>query len=127
MKYFQRIVEDRRTVRRFIPDKSVADDTLDWILRAALRAPSSFNLQPWRIVVVQSPDAKKRVAKCMPTVNGIKVKQAPLSVVLLADKESLRTLDRLKELERNHGKKPESYVSGLGSKVVGLIGGALGP
>lgn len=44
-------VDSRRAVRAF-SDEPVARDALDRVLAAATRAPSSGNLQPWRVYVV---------------------------------------------------------------------------
>ena len=44
-------VESRRAVRAF-SDKPVPKETLERVLTAATRAPSSGNLQPWRAYVV---------------------------------------------------------------------------
>lgn len=44
-------VDSRRAVRAFSPEP-VSKQVLERVLRAAMRAPSSGNLQPWRIFVV---------------------------------------------------------------------------
>ncbi|MCP2342742.1 nitroreductase [Actinomadura rupiterrae] len=44
-------VDSRRAVRAF-SDKAVPHETLERVLGAAARAPSSGNLQPWRVYVV---------------------------------------------------------------------------
>lgn len=44
-------VDSRRAVRAF-SDEPVARDVLERVLAAATRAPSSGNLQPWRVYVV---------------------------------------------------------------------------
>lgn len=44
-------VENRRSIRRFLPDP-VPDDIIRTILAAAARAPSGTNSQPWHVHVV---------------------------------------------------------------------------
>lgn len=44
-------VENRRSIRRFLPDP-VPNDTITRILAAAARAPSGTNSQPWHVHVV---------------------------------------------------------------------------
>lgn len=46
------VIGKRRSVRAFLP-KTVADDTIDAILRVAARAPSGTNTQPWRVHVLK--------------------------------------------------------------------------
>ncbi len=40
----------------------VADDALDMILEAGRIAPSAFGMEPWRFVVMQSPEARAKAA-----------------------------------------------------------------
>jgi coenzyme F420-0:L-glutamate ligase/coenzyme F420-1:gamma-L-glutamate ligase len=58
------VIAGRRTVRRFladpVPDAIVAD-----MIRAATRAPSAHNRQPWRFHVVSDESGKARLAKAM--------------------------------------------------------------
>lgn len=46
------VMGKRRSVRAFLP-QTVADDTIDAILRVAARAPSGTNTQPWRVHVLK--------------------------------------------------------------------------
>ena len=54
------IVRTQRAVRRFRPDP-IPDDVLRRILRAATRAPSATNVQPWAWLVLKDRDVKARV------------------------------------------------------------------
>ncbi len=61
--YYGRLVElyevmrTARTIRRF-RDEPVPDDVLHRCLEAATWAPSGGNLQPWRFVVLRSPETR---------------------------------------------------------------------
>ncbi|EXE13697.1 nitroreductase family protein [Acinetobacter sp. 983759] len=62
---FKKVVESRRSVRKFT-DKPIPEDVLDACLDLALLAPNSSNLQPWTFYVVQDPDKKQQLIKaCM--------------------------------------------------------------
>ena len=62
---FRKVVESRRSVRKFT-DKAIPADVLDACLDLALLAPNSSNLQPWTFYVVQNPAKKKQLVKaCM--------------------------------------------------------------
>jgi nitroreductase len=52
----------RRAIRAF-EDIEVPAEIREQILRAACSAPSSFNIQPYRFVWIESPEAKKRAAE----------------------------------------------------------------
>jgi nicotinate-nucleotide--dimethylbenzimidazole phosphoribosyltransferase len=52
-----RAIAERRDIRRFRPDP-LPDDLLRRLLEAAHRAPSVGLMQPWRFIVVRSPETK---------------------------------------------------------------------
>jgi len=58
---FHAVVSARRDVRRFRPDP-VPDDALVRVLSAAHMAPSVGHSQPWRFIVVCSPETRERAA-----------------------------------------------------------------
>ncbi len=54
-------IESRRSIRKY-KDQRIPDDLLHKILEAGQLAPSAANRQPWGVIVVRSPDAKKSAA-----------------------------------------------------------------
>jgi nitroreductase len=52
--------ESRHSVRRYT-DQPVTEEELAQLLAAAGRAPSAYNLQPWRWVTVRDPELKSRL------------------------------------------------------------------
>ena len=54
----------RRSVRKFQP-RPVPEDLLRQLLETATWAPSAHNRQPWRFAVLQTPEARKILAKAM--------------------------------------------------------------
>lgn len=71
----------RRSARRFDPDRPIADGLLARILELATYAPSGFNLQPWRFVVVRSARNRRRLRAC--AFNQPKVTDAAAVVIVL--------------------------------------------
>ena len=53
-------IKTRRSVR-FYEDKPIPKDMLNTIIRCGTLAPSGFNSQPWRFVVVQSDQVKAKL------------------------------------------------------------------
>lgn len=51
----------RRSIKSFDPDHEIDDATLTDIFALVTRAPSSFNLQHWRFVVVRDPARRDRL------------------------------------------------------------------
>src|SRR5438552_6354045 len=75
-------IAERRATPHFGPEP-VPDGDLLRILRAGLQAPSGYNLQPWRFVVVRDPEQKKRLRQA---ANGQpKVEEAPVVIVACGD------------------------------------------
>jgi len=53
-------IKTRRSVRKYKP-QPIPGDNLKQIMTAAQLAPSAGNKQPWRFVVVQDPETKKKL------------------------------------------------------------------
>ena len=49
------VIETRRSIRKFKTDP-VPEAYIDELLEAARLAPSGGNIQPWRFVVIKSPE-----------------------------------------------------------------------
>ena len=60
---FLKLSETRYSVRGY-QARPVPDELLNKVLEAARLAPSAVNKQPWKIVVVRSEEAKKRLRAC---------------------------------------------------------------
>jgi nitroreductase len=64
MEFFS-VIDKRRSVRHFSTKFDVPDDVVTALLEAGAAAPTAGNIQPWRFVVVRSPDARERLAQAM--------------------------------------------------------------
>ena len=83
--------EQRRSIREYSPEPMDRDD-LDEILRVTSLAPSAFNLQPWRFVVVETPEVKDALARA--AFNQRQVRSAPAVIVLYTDmRDTLESVD----------------------------------
>ncbi|HKL00861.1 MAG TPA: NAD(P)H-dependent oxidoreductase [Desulfotignum sp.] len=51
----------RHACKKFDPDKKIAPDDLDTILAAARLSPSSFGMEAWKFLVLQSADIRKKL------------------------------------------------------------------
>ena len=76
-------LKGRRAINYFDPHRPVPRETLEELLRLASLAPSSFNLQPWKVIVVDEPEVKRRLRKC--AMDQPKVEEAPVVLILVAD------------------------------------------
>lgn len=52
---------DRRSIRKYDSNVKISKEEMIDILNDATRAPSSMNMQPWRFVVVETPEGKEKL------------------------------------------------------------------
>lgn len=79
------IFEGRRAVNFFDPNRPVPEETLKQMILLASKAPSSFNLQPWNLMVLKDPEKKLRLRKV--AWDQPKVSEAPVVFIVLGDRE----------------------------------------
>lgn len=60
-----KVMSDRRSVKRYDKTVKISREEMSSIIQDALTAPSSFNLQPWRFVVVDTPEGKEAIRPYM--------------------------------------------------------------
>jgi nitroreductase len=101
-------IRDRRATPSFDGEPIPASD-LRQILDAGLHAPSGYNMQPWRFIVVQHPEQRKRLRAA--SYNQAKVEEASAVIVACGDRDSWRKdLDEMLRMGRAGG-MPESYAA----------------
>ena len=95
-------IETRRAIKGFDPEHRMRQDEIDRLMSLAMLAPTAFNIQNWRFVLVQDPELRKQVRAV--SWNQAQVTDASLLVVLTAD---------LKSWEKN----PERYWANVDEQV----------
>ncbi len=115
-KAFSVAVVERRATPSFLPDP-VPDGDLRRILEAGLRAPSGYNLQPWRFVVVRSPERRARLREA--AMHQPKVEEAPVVIVACGDPQGWSTgdLDEQLRAAQQHGWGGEKEHANLRKNV----------
>ena len=108
MKTLSQAIRERRATPSFDGEPIPAED-LRQILDAGLHAPSGYNMQPWRFVVVQTAEQKKKLRAA--SYNQGKVEEASAVIVACGDADGWRRdLDLMLEQGRQGG-MPESYAA----------------
>ena len=85
LKMSDNIFTQRRSVKFFDKNKKLEKGLLKKIIDTAVLAPSSFNLQPWRLIAVESKEAKMRLYEA--AMRQDKVLDAPVVLIVVADHE----------------------------------------
>ncbi len=114
-------IKERRSINFFETGKEIPDGTLKELLELANLAPSSFNLQPWKVVVVKDPERKKVLRGC--AFNQPKVEEASVVLILVADPLAMeenieRMLDSWQELGYMKPEMRETY-KGMANNLYG--------
>lgn len=75
---FASLLRERRATTHFLPDP-VPEEDVNRIFACALNAPSGFNLQPWRFVIVRDAAQRRRLRAA--ALDQAKVSEAPVVIV----------------------------------------------
>ena len=75
------------------------------ILDSSRRAPSGFNAQPYRCIVVSSPDAKEQLSRYCIGHNAHRVRDSDCTVVFLANREVFWDLSRIRNMIKDTNPK----------------------
>jgi len=79
------LLRSRRSIRKY-QAKPVEPDTIDLLIEAALRAPSSRGFNPWEFVVVDDPEIIAALSRAKPHGAAFLAK-APLAIAVCGDAE----------------------------------------
>jgi len=82
---YKEIAEKRRAINFFNPDRDVSEELLTEMIELAAKAPSSFNLQPWNLMVLRDTETKEKLKAL--AWDQPKVVEAPVTLIVLADKD----------------------------------------
>jgi nitroreductase len=117
-------IRERRATPHF-DSSPIPEADLRRILQAGLEAPSGYNIQPWRFVVVRDPEQRRRLREA--AMGQPKVEEAPAVVVACGDTRGWKDgdLDLMLKLGNEHG-LPESGNDGARKGVTALLGGQSG-
>ena len=67
---FLEVMQKRRSCRSFDPSRSVSREDLLKIVEAGRLSPSGCNSQPWKFIVVDSPEAKAKLCDAVVVDGG---------------------------------------------------------
>ncbi len=119
-KTLSQAIEERRATPSF-DGSPIPPEDLKQILDAGLHAPSGYNMQPWRFIVVQSPEQKRRLRAA--SYNQAKVEEASAVIVACGDSDGWRKdVDLMLQLGREGG-MPESYAAQARTSVSNFLSG----
>jgi nitroreductase len=83
----------RKSVRKYDTSKKIPREVLTQLLKVATTAPSSWNLQHWRFLVIESQENKERLTKI--AWNQEQVAESSMVVIVLGDKEAYQNGEKI--------------------------------
>jgi nitroreductase len=119
-KSLEQAIHERRSTPSFDGEPIPSSD-LHQILDAGLHAPSGYNMQPWRFIVVQHPEQRRRLRAA--SYNQAKVEEASAIIVACGDRDGWRKdLEEMLRMGRAGG-MPESYAAQAAANVPNYLSG----
>ena len=80
---FLSLIQNRRSIRKY-QNKAVNEETIDLLVEALLRAPTSMGKNSWEFVVVTDSETLEKLSRAKPHGAGF-LKNAPLGIVVCGD------------------------------------------
>ncbi|MEG7379633.1 nitroreductase family protein [Bacillus subtilis] len=91
---FMEIMKGRRSIRNYDPTVKISKEEMTEILEESTTAPSSVNAQPWRFLVIDSPEGKEKLAP-LASFNQTQVTTSSAVIAVFAD---MNNADYLEEI-----------------------------
>jgi nitroreductase len=117
---FQEIINGRRSIRNYDPSVKISKAEMTEILKKATLAPSSVNLQPWRFVVIDSPEGKATLAP-LAKFNQTQVETSSAVIAVFVDMNSLDYADEIYNKAVEEGYMPAEVRDNQLPAIKGLL------
>lgn len=105
---FDEAVLRRRATRHFRPDP-VDPALLAHLIALTRRAPSGYNAQPWRVVVVQDPERRRALQQAC--LGQAQIGEAPAVLVFAASRHPARDIRAIADHNVALGAWPPAYAT----------------
>ena len=106
-------IETRRSIKEFDAAHRFTAEEEEQLLQAALKAPTSFNIQHWRFVIIRDPDLRAKIRKDHGN-DQAQMTDASLLIVMTADAKAWK-------------KSPDRYWQNAPKDVSDLLVNWMGP
>ena len=106
-------IYQRRAIKQFDPEHKLTQEEETKLLEAAIQAPTSFNIQHWRFVVVRDPELRQRIRTEFGN-DQAQMTDASLLVIMTADVNAWK-------------KEPQRYWQNAPTAVAELLVGWMAP
>jgi putative NAD(P)H nitroreductase len=91
----EKLIKERRSARNFVENEKISKAELDEIFELVRYAPSCFNLQHTKYIVVSDPEKKEKLREA--AFKQYKVHTASAAVIVLGNKDEYKNAENLYE------------------------------
>lgn len=102
------LILSRRSIRKYTNYKIPRDELVE-IIELAQRAPSSRNLQPWRLFVIESDEAKEKLRKSM-TLNLLQLETSSHLILVTVDPDKYQWSEKIFTKAYQEGLMPKEVM-----------------
>lgn len=81
-------IRERRAIKHYDPQHKMTGDEIRQLMELAMQAPTAFNIQHWRFVLVKDPEVRRQIRAA--AWDQAQVTDASLLVVLCANMDAWR-------------------------------------
>lgn len=108
----------RRSIQHFDKNRQLDMELVKRIIEESTYAPSGFNLQPWRVIIVKSEKNRNDLFEL--SYKQEKIKEAPITLIIVANKEGYtKENPAWNEMIKNHGEERINSLIEGASKAYG--------
>lgn len=102
---FASIVKGRRSVRNYDETIKISKEEMSEIISEASLAPSSANMQPWRVIVVDTPQGKEKLRPLV-RFNTLQNDTSSAMLLIFGDTQSYLYVEEIYNTAVEQGKMP---------------------
>ena len=119
---FFEVIKGRKSVKYFDPNVKIKREEIIEMLNEANLAPSSCNLQPWRYIVVDTPEGKEKLGSA--NYNKIQNDTSAAMIIVLGDLNHYSKFDEIygEAVEKGYMTEEvkDGFEKGMGSQLENL-------
>jgi len=117
---FTNIITGRRSVKLYDENVKITKEELQDIIQEASLAPSSANMQPWRVIVVHSPEGKNKLRPLV-QFNTRQNDTSAAMLIILGDTQSELYLEKIYNTAVELGKMPKDVRDKLVTQIMSMF------
>lgn len=117
---FNKIVAERRSIKNYDKSVKISHEEMTEILTLATRAPSSVNMQPWRFLVIESPEAKATLAP-LARFNQTQVETSSAVIAVFGDLNNFEKFEEIYGAAVEKGFMPLELKEGIHASFSGYF------